>query len=554
MAEEQGPEARELQRLRAENGRLSRELAEANERFEHSFRNELVGVLVARFDTGRYSHVNDEYCRLVGYSREELLAIDPYQFWIASTFADDIEPERIALQRMMAGETEGYRLQKRYLRRGDGPRWGELWARGVRDDSGRLKFAIISLLDIQDHRTALEARDKLESSLTQARKLESIGRLVGGVAHDFNNRLLVIMGYADLLKRGVLHNPTLAEHAEVVVDSARRAADLTRQLLAYSRRQVLRPRASDLNAVVDGTRRMIERVIGERIELVTVLGAVHPMLADPGQIDEVLMNLMLNARDAMPEGGRVTVETSDVLVTPEAPIEGLAAGPYVALSVTDTGTGIPEAARDHVFEPFFTTKEVGKGTGLGLASVDGIVRQSGGSVTLDTAEGRGSTFTVYLPRAPASTSTDSSRPETGDAEPAPRSAKAVETVLVVDDQDDVRQLLVDVLRIGAYNVLEARDGDHALELADSLTAPLDLLVTDIVMPGMTGMEIADRLRARHPALKVLFMSGYAERERVRKLDEREQFIPKPFVPAELFRRVSEFLRKPAAAAMGETSA
>jgi PAS domain S-box-containing protein len=553
MAEEQGPAAQEVERLRAENARLSRELAEANERFEHSFQNELVGVLVARFDTGRYSHVNDEYCRLVGYSREELLAIDPYEFWIASTFADDIEPERAALQRMMAGETEGYRIQKRYLRRGDGPRWGELWAHGIRDEGGRLKFAILSLLDIQDHRTALEARDKLESSLTQARKLESIGRLVGGVAHDFNNRLLVIMGYADLLKRGVLHDPVLAEHAEVVVDSARRAADLTRQLLAYSRRQVLRPRASDLNAVVDGTRRMIERVIGERIELVTVLGANYPMLADPGQIDEVLMNLMLNARDAMPEGGRVTVETFDVLVTAEVPVEGLAEGPYVALSVTDTGTGIPEAARDHVFEPFFTTKDVGKGTGLGLASVDGIVSQSGGRVTVDTAEGRGSTFTVYLPRAPASTSADSSHPETRDPEPAPRAA-TVATVLVVDDQDDVRQLLVDVLRIGAYNVLEARDGEHALELAESLTAPLDLLVTDIVMPGMTGMEIADRLRARHPALKVLFMSGYAERERVRKLDEREQFIPKPFVPAELFRRVSEFLREPAAGATGETTA
>ena len=549
MADEQGSAA-ELLRLRAENARLTRELADANERFETSFGCDLVGILVARFDTGRYSHVNDEYCRLVGYTRAELLAVDPYQFWVETTFPEDLERERVELQRMMSGETEGYRIQKRYVRRGAGVRWAELWARGVRDEVGRPKLAIISMLDIQDHRAALEARDKLESSLSQARKMESVGRLVGGVAHDFNNRLLVIMGYADLLHRGVAHDPTLAEHADVVVESARRAADLTRQLLAYSRRQVLRPRSSDLNGVVDGTRRMLERLIGERIELVTVLGARHPMLADPGQIDEVLMNLMLNARDAMPNGGRVTIETCDVVVTPEAPIEGLLPGPYVALSVTDTGTGIPEAARDHVFEPFFTTKEVGKGTGLGLASVDGIVRQSGGAITLKTSEGHGSTFTVYLPRA--TERPDSARPDARLPQPAPRLG-AVETVLVVDDQDDVRQLLVDVLKIGAYDILQARDAEQALELAAKHGAPIALLLTDIVMPGMTGTELADRLRERHPALKVLFMSGYAEHERVRKLDDREQFIPKPFLPAELFRRVNAFLREPAAADVEQTA-
>ena len=543
MADEQGS-AQELVRLRAENARLTRELADANERFEHAFDNQLVGTLVARFDTGRYSHVNDEYCRLMGYSREELLAVDPYQFWVATTFPDDLERERVELQRMMSGETEGYRLQKRYVRRGAGVRWAELWARAVRDEGGHPKFAIISLLDIHDHRAALEAQEKLESTLSQARKMESVGRLVGGVAHDFNNRLLVIMGYADLLHRGLLHDPVLAEHAEIVVQSARRAADLTRQLLAYSRRQVLRPRPSDLNQVVDGTRRMIERLIGERIELVTVLGARHLMLADPGQIDEVLMNLMLNARDAMPNGGRVTLETFDVVVTPDCPIEALPAGSYVALAVTDTGTGIPEAARDHVFEPFFTTKEVGKGTGLGLASVDGIVRQSGGAITLQTSEGHGSTFTIYLPRAMERP--DSAHPEPRAIEPAARHA-TVETVLVVDDQDDVRRMLVDVLKIGAYNILEARDGESALKLAEQLATPIELLVTDIVMPGLTGTELADQLRLRHPALKVLFLSGYAEHDRVRKPDDREQFIPKPFLPAELFRRVTAFLREPAPA-------
>jgi CheY-like chemotaxis protein len=288
---------------------------------------------------------------------------------------------------------------------------------------------------------------------------------------------------------------------------------------------------------------MLERLIGERIELVTVLGAKFPMLADPGQVEQVLMNLMLNARDAMPSGGRVTLETLDVTITSEHPIEGLTPGHYVALAVTDTGTGIPESARAHIFEPFFTTKDVGRGTGLGLATVDGIVRQSGGGIALKSTEGRGSTFTVYLPRA-----TDSA------AEATPAKAEFVRTehepclpdrevVLVVDDEDDVRKLLIDVLRIGSFRVIEARDGEQALKLAAAQSGPIALLVTDIVMPGLSGMELADALRERNPALKVLFMSGYAERERVRQLHDNEQFIPKPFLPAELFRRVDTFLRE-----------
>ncbi len=542
MAEEQGSEAQELERLRRENARLESELFEANERFEHVFASELLGVVVTRFDIGRYTHANDAYCTILGYSREEVLASDPYQFWVDSTFPDDHELERAQLQRMVDGEINRYRMQKRYIRKGGEVRWCDMWASAVRDERGRVRYAVIALLDIHEQRAALEARGLLEGKLRQAQKLETVGRLVGGVAHDFNNRLLVIMGYADLLKRGTAHDPTLASHAEVVVSSARRAADLTRQLLAYSRKQVLRPRPSDVNAIVDGTRRMLERLIGERIELVTVLGAKHPMLADPGQLEQVLMNLMLNARDAMPDGGRVTLETLDVVVTPEAPLEGLTDGAYVALAVTDTGTGISEAAREQIFEPFFTTKDVGKGTGLGLSTVDGIVRQSGGGIAVKTAEGRGSTFTVYMPRA-ASDSAALPHPEPKQPEPAAR-LTAVETVLVVDDEDDVRRLLVDVLRIGAYHVLEARDGEQALKLVEELATPLELLVTDIVMPGLTGMELADQLREKHPALKVLFMSGYAERERVRKLHDREQFIPKPFLPAELFRRVNAFLRAP----------
>jgi two-component system cell cycle sensor histidine kinase/response regulator CckA len=249
----------------------------------------------------------------------------------------------------------------------------------------------------------------------------------------------------------------------------------------------------------------------------------------------------------------VTLETLDVLVSPSAPIPGLGEGAFVALSVTDTGTGIPETALEHIFEPFFTTKEVGRGTGLGLATVDGIVRQSGGGIAVRSVEGRGSTFTVYLPRAPEQAELTPSRGEGMKSDYVP-CLPAIETVLVVDDEDDVRHLLVDVLRIGAYNVIEARDGEQALEVARKHDKPIGLLVTDIVMPGLTGMELADALRDRHANLKVLFMSGYAERDRVRQLHDNEQFIPKPFLPAELYRRVNAFLHEEADASPVEQTA
>jgi PAS domain S-box-containing protein len=542
MAEDSPSFTDELTRLRAENWRLTQELVEERARFCHVFESPLVGLLISSFELNKFLEVNQAYCDFLGYSREEVLAADPYQHWMTTTLPDDYDVERPLLQRVVTGELDRYRVEKRYVRKSGEVRWGQLSYSCIRDDRGRVRLSIITCADIQDHKRALEARDKLEGNLLQAQKLETVGRLVGGVAHDFNNRLLVIMGYADLLKRGSAHDSVLASHAEVVVSSARRAADLTRQLLAYSRRQVLRPRPADLNAVVDGTRRMLERLIGERVELVTVLGAKYPMLADPGQIEHVLMNLTLNARDAMPDGGRVTLETFDVEVSLESPLESLAPGAYVALSVSDTGTGISEAARKHIFEPFFTTKDIGRGTGLGLATADGIVRQSGGGIGVKSSEGHGSTFTVYLPRAVDTASElTPARAEKSDYVPC---LPAVETILVVDDEDDVRKLLVDVLRFGAYRVIEARDGEQALELALAHDSPVDLLVTDIVMPGMSGMELADALRSRSPDLKVLFMSGYAERDRIRPLHENEQFVPKPFLPAEFFRVVNQFLREP----------
>jgi len=536
-------ESAELARLRAENWRLKHELGEQRERYQSMLDNELVGFLVASFELNRFLDTNETYCEFLGFEREELLNCDPYQFWLDTTFAADREAELKQLQRIVDGEISSYRLRKRFVRKTGEVRWGELGYSAVRDPHGRLRYGILTCADAHDQQHELEAREKLQTSLLQAQKLETVGRLVGGVAHDFNNRLHVIMGHADMLQRSV-SEPTLAFHAEIVVQSAQRAAELTRQLLAYSRRQMLRPQAVEVNSVVEGTQRMLERVLDEHVELVTVLEAKFPMLADSGQIEQVLMNLILNARDAMPEGGRITLRTFDVQVDDQAPLEGLAPGAYVALAVSDTGSGISASARPQIFEPFFTTKEVGRGTGLGLASVEGIVRQSGGSITVDSSEGHGSTFTVYLPRAAAG------EPELS-AAAAPGSTTIgayipcrpmLETVLLVDDQDDVRSLLAEVLSLGAYRVLEAKNGVQALTLAGAHPEPIGLLVTDIVMPGLSGVELADALRSRNPNLKVLFMSGYAERDSLRVLQAHEQFIPKPFLPDELFRCVNGFLR------------
>jgi PAS domain S-box-containing protein len=544
-----GSAAGELARLRAENARLERELEEERARSRRAFDTALVGKIVSSFELGRYLSVNQVFVDMCGYAEAEILAYDPYRFWVETTFAEDLEAERAQLQRVMTGEISSYRIEKRYVRKDAEVRWAMTEFSAERDARGSVRCAAINMLDIHDQKTAQAKRAEFEARLRRAQKVETVGRLVGGVAHDFNNRLLVIMGYGQMLKNCVAEDPELSSFAELVLSSAQRAAELTHQLLAYSRQQVLRPRPIDLNVVVDATRRMLERVVSEEIELVTVLGAKHPMLADPGQIEQVLMNLVLNARDAIGGGGRITLETRDAVFTPEQPLEDLGSGDYVALSVVDTGSGISEALRDRIFEPFFTTKESGRGTGLGLSMVEGIVRQSGGAIRLDSTEGHGSTFTVYFPRATANPEAAVETIESGLGRGFPDG----ELVLVVDDQDDVRALLSDVLQVGRFRVIAAKSGQQALELAAAQASPVALLVTDIVMPGMSGTELADALRVRYPAIKIVFMSGYAERERVRELRPDEQFIAKPFLPAQLFSKVESFLRGSELATAPETA-
>ncbi len=488
---------------------------------------------------GRYLFVNSAYSRMTGYEVDELLASDPYQIWLAVTPPEDIEPERQAIERVASGENDGFSLEKRLLHKDGSSRWVRAELTAARDASGRLDTIVVHLTPLDAERAARATRERLEAQLIQAQKLGALGRLAGGVAHDFNNRLLIIMGHTELLKRALPDDSELLHHADMVIGSAERAAELTRQLLAYSRRQVLKPSAFDLNQTVDRMRRMLERLIGDEVELVTALGAKHAAYADPGQIEQVILNLVLNARDAMPGGGRLTLQTNDC--TLGLPTDKLSPGDYVVLRVSDTGTGIAPDVLPRIFEPFFTTKELGKGTGLGLSMVEGIATQSGGTTSVESVEGRGTTFTVHLPRArEALVERTLPTPTSLEARPS------FETVLVCDDDAGVRGLLANVLQFRGYTILEARNGKDALDVARKHGKPIHMLVTDLVMPEIGGLALARELSAHHPELRVLFVSGYTEDASLLSAELRgnSYFLPKPFLPGELTRMVCAILERP----------
>jgi signal transduction histidine kinase len=378
-------------------------------------------------------------------------------------------------------------------------------------------------------------RQQLQQDLARAQKLEAIGRLAGGVAHDFNNVLTAILGSAELLMMDTPPGEHAREEVEIIRDAAVRAQDLIRQLLAFSARQVLQPVVLDLNDLITELGRMLRRLIGEDLTLDTELADdLGPVRADPGQVEQVLVNLAVNARDAMPDGGRLLIRTGNVDVNDGA---DLPAGPYALIEVTDTGTGMDAATLARVFEPFFTTKERGKGTGLGLASVYGIVRQSGGHIAVASTPGAGTTFRIYLPRVDAPV--DTARAPRVVSVPAP----GIETVLVAEDEQMVRVLIRKVLEQAGYTVLLASGGAEALQLAERHPASIQLLVTDVVMPGMSGRELARRLLELRPETKVLYLSGYADDavERHGVLDPGTAFMQKPFTPGALASRVREVL-------------
>lgn len=394
---------------------------------------------------------------------------------------------------------------------------------------------VVTFLDISQQKN-------LEEQLRRAQKMEAFGQLAGGVAHDFNNMLTIICGCSELLLEATPPDDPNRKLLEEILKAGERSAALTGQLLAFSRKQVLAPKVLDLNDVVQDTEKMLRRVIGEDIHLTTVL---HPQLgcvkADPGQVEQVLLNLALNARDAMPQGGKLTIETNNVALGEEYARShaDVRPGHYVMLAVTDTGIGMTEEVKSRLFEPFFTTKGPGKGTGLGLAVVHGIVKQSDGSIEVYSEPGVGTSFKIYLPRVEQTAPTGKSSPDLG---PAPR---GTETILLVEDEDAVRTLTRFTLQQCGYTVLETSHGEEAIKVATSHRERIHLLVTDVVMPGMGGRVLAERLLNLHPEMKVLFISGYTDDAVVRHgiLHEHVNFLQKPFSPNALAHQVREVLAK-----------
>jgi len=397
-------------------------------------------------------------------------------------------------------------------------------------------------IDIAKRKRAEDAL-RMSAHMRQSQKMEAIGRLAGGIAHDFNNLLTVITGYGDRISDRLGHDHPLRGDAQEIKDAAERAAALTHQLLAFSRKQVLQPKVFYLDFVVANLDKMLRRLIGEDIELITLLKPeLGKVKADPGQIEQVIINLAINARDAMPNGGKLTIETANVELD-ESDGDGsvsIVPGRYVMLAVSDTGIGMDQETQSHLFEPFFTTKLAGKGTGLGLSTVYGIVKQSGGYIFVHSELGHGATFKIYLPRVEEKA--EALAPVVPSGEPV----KGWETVLLVEDERRVRTIAAGILEANGYTVLEAGNGEEAIELSQNFSGQIHLLVTDVVMPRMSGQELAEHLMAVRPTMKVLFISGYADRALGKEgiLRPGAAFLQKPFASATLARKVREVLDAP----------
>lgn len=508
-------------------------LIRSEERYRDYFENAKDAIYVHDLD-GRYTMVNKAGEDLTGYSRAELLQMSVSDV-VPHNFMDQIEARLKKKLRDHAPTV--YEVE---VVRKDGSRVPVEVSSRVIFENGVPVAIQGSARDITGRKRAEEALRASQLQLQQSQKLEAVGQLAGGVAHDFNNLLTAIIGYTDLSLRRIGLEDSIRHNLEETKKAAERAASLTRQLLAFSRKQILEPKILDLNAVVKDMHKMLTRLIGENIDLATKaapdLGRVK---ADPSQVEQIIMNLVVNARDAMPQGGKVTIETANVMLDDPNTLKHVSVTPgsYVMLAVSDTGTGFDEETQSRIFEPFFTTKEVGRGTGLGLSTVYGIVKQSGGNIWVYSELGHGTVFKVYLPRVDAAASKiEKIIFET-------KAPGGSETILLVEDEDVVRGLTRKILMEAGYYVLDVRSGEEAIRLCRDYGGPIDLLLTDVVMPKISGKQVADRLNVLRPAARVLFMSGYTDEAIVRHgvLDANVNFIQKPFTWVGLAKKVREVL-------------
>jgi PAS domain S-box-containing protein len=485
-------------------------------------------------ESGRWVYLSPQLEEILGYKPVDWTT--EYANFVNAIHPDD--RERVTAERAASGGKGRIGLEYRLISKDERTVWVRDEAVVVRDLSGKPLYVQGYLLDISAEREAEAERRRLEAELLHSQKMEAIGRLAGGIAHDFNNLLTAITGYSELIVAELDPASSLARDAEEIKRAAEQAAAMTQQLLAFSRRQVLQPALLSPNEVIEHMKKMLQRLIGENIELITTLEPeIAVIRSDRSQLEQVIMNLVVNARDAMPNGGSITIETANVnFDSAEETRTGLPAGDYIVATVSDTGSGIDDETMSHIFEPFFTTKEQGEGTGLGLATVHGIVEQSSGAIEVVSEKDKGSVFRVYLPAAYEGAEAEGA--------PAPLGAtRGSETLLLVEDEEMVRQLVARVLRDLGYEVLETSGGDEALALSGSLDQPIDLLVTDVVMPGMSGRELAEILTKTRPTTKVLFMSGYTDEAIVHHgvLDGVAEFIGKPFTPQELAQKIRNVL-------------
>jgi len=503
-------------------------LQESEDRFLRLMRGAKDYALYMLDAAGNIASWNAGAERIEGYKAEEIIGQHLSTLYETADRAHAFQNlETAAL--VGRAEEEGLRV-----RRDGSTFWASVVLSSIHDSAGGLLgFAKV----IRD----LTERKNLELQLQQAQKLEAIGGLAAGVAHDFNNLLSVILSYSELIGLGLKEGDPVRADLQEIQTAGLLAVTLTRRLLAFGRQQVLQPRVVDVCRIVVDLETMLRRLVGEDVELVTDLAVeCGKVLVDPGQIEQVVMNLVVNARDAMPDGGKLSVDVGEVLLDDDFAVAhlGVTAGPHVLLAVSDTGIGMDDATRAHMFEPFFTTKEPGKGTGLGLATVFGIVKQSGGSIDVSSELKRGTTIKVYLPLADKTARVRSSAP--------PRNSAVLhgsETILLVEDDEQVRVLARTILRRYGYDVLDAQSGGDALLLCEQCTTPIHLLLTDVVMRRMSGRELAERLLKVRPEMKVLYMSGYTDDAVVRHgiFYSKVAFIQKPITPEPLVRKVREAL-------------